>query len=84
MSTQDGAPGARDSGTAADSTGIGGILPAPREIVYFLLMTQQEQAVAIRRLASQGMSDTTLATATRLSVEQIRRIIAEPTKGPPE
>jgi len=48
-----------------------------RELVHFLLLSADEQAAAIRRLASQGLSDSTIAAATRLSVEQIRRIIGQ-------
>ena len=48
---------------------------------YFGLLDQAEQAIAIRRPAAFGMSDTTIASATKLSVEQIRRIIAEHSLG---
>ena len=44
----------------------------------FVTMNREQQAAAIRRMASEGRSDHTIATATRLSVEQIRRILAEP------
>lgn len=62
----------------ADSTTDRSTIPhAPRELLHFLLLSPTEQANAIRRLAATGMSDFTIATATRLSVEAIRRIIAE-------
>jgi DNA invertase Pin-like site-specific DNA recombinase len=56
-------------------------MTAPRELVHFLLLPPKEQAAAIRRLAASGMSVQTIATATRLSVEQIRQLLAEPESG---
>jgi hypothetical protein len=44
---------------------------------YFLLLNAEEQREAIHRLARSGMGDYSIASATRLSVEQIRKIIAE-------
>jgi hypothetical protein len=44
---------------------------------YFLLLTPDEQAAAIRRLAASGLSDHVIASATRLSVEMIRTILGE-------
>ncbi len=49
----------------------------PRELLHFLLLDREQQAQAIRRLATSGMSDHTIAAVTRLSVEMIRRIVAE-------
>ena len=37
-----------------------------------------EQRAAIKRLAAEGMSDYGIASATKLSVEQVRLILAEP------
>jgi DNA invertase Pin-like site-specific DNA recombinase len=48
-----------------------------RELHHFLLLDRDQQAQAVRRLISSGMSETTAAAATKLSVEQIRRILAE-------
>lgn len=48
-----------------------------REMRYFLLLSRDEQAAAIRRLAATGMSDYSIAAATKLAVEQIRRVLAE-------
>lgn len=47
------------------------------ELFHFDRLTRAEQAQAIRRMASEGWSEYGLAAATRLSVEQIRRILAE-------
>ncbi len=47
-----------------------------RELRHFLLLGPAQQREAIMRLAASGMSDTTIATATSLSVEQIRRVLA--------
>lgn len=49
----------------------------PRELMHFLLLTHDQQVQAIRRLHAMGMSDHTIAAATRLSVEMIRRLLAE-------
>lgn len=46
------------------------------ELRYFLLLTPEQQADAIRRLARTGVSDHGIAAATRLSVEMVRRILA--------
>lgn len=47
----------------------------PAELANFLRLTRAEQAAAIRQLARAGLSDWQLAHASRLSVEQIRRIL---------
>jgi hypothetical protein len=52
-------------------------MTAPRELVHFLLLTPEERSAAIRRLAALGWSELSIAAATRLSVEQIRRVLAE-------
>jgi len=56
---------------------------APRELAHFLLLSHADQVDAIRRLARQGMSDLTIAAATRLAVEQVRRLLSEPLEGKP-
>ena len=55
-----------------------------RELYHFLLLTREEQHAAIRRLASSGMNEYTIAAATRLSVEQIRRALAERAEESPQ
>src|SRR5690242_11341940 len=50
-------------------------MSAPRELAPFLLLSREEQTAAIRRLASQGWSEHSIAAATRLNVEQIRHIL---------
>lgn len=50
---------------------------APRELQHFLQLDHSQQCQAIRRLAAEGLSDHTIAAATRLSVEMIRRLLAE-------
>jgi hypothetical protein len=49
----------------------------PPELLHFLRLTQAEQAAAIRRLAAEGWSELSIAAATKLSVEMIRRVLAE-------
>ena len=48
-----------------------------RELHHFLLLTVTEQAEAIKRMAASGWSEYTIAAASRLSVEQVRRVLAE-------
>lgn len=48
------------------------------QLHHFLLLDREQQAQAIRRMANTGWSDSSIAAATRLSVEQVRRILAEP------
>jgi hypothetical protein len=50
-------------------------------LLYFLLLTPGEQWVAIRRMSAQGWSDHGIATATKLAVEQVRRVLAEQAPG---
>lgn len=52
-------------------------VPHSRELIHFLLLDREQQVQAIRRLASSGMSDHTIAAVTRLAVEQIRRTLSE-------
>ena len=49
------------------------------DLHYFAMLTHDEQRAAIQRMAAQGMSDQTIAAATKLSVEMIRAIIGERT-----
>lgn len=46
-------------------------------IRHFLALGQEAQAGAIRRMAAAGHSTATIAAATRLSEEQIRRVLEE-------
>lgn len=62
-------------GVAADSTGSGASVTRGRELLHFSLLSPEQQADAIRRLSAQGISDFTIAAATRLSIEMIRRIL---------
>ncbi len=48
-----------------------------RELRHFLLLDTGQQAQAIRRLASSGMPEYTIAAATGLGVAQVRRVLAE-------
>lgn len=52
-------------------------MSTPRELLQFLLLSPTEQATAIRRLHLSGMSETTISAATKLSVEQVRKILTE-------
>ncbi len=49
----------------------------PRELVYFLMLTQAEQIDAVKKMARLGWSDYGIAGATRLNVEAVRRILGE-------
>jgi len=49
--------------------------PSP-EMQHFWNLSAAEQEAAIKRLADSGLSDATMAAATKLSVEQVRRILA--------
>lgn len=62
-------------GVAADSTGSGASVTRERELLHFMLLSSEQQADAIRRLSVQGMSDFTIAAATRLSIEMVRHIL---------
>jgi predicted transcriptional regulator len=48
-----------------------------KEMYYFWLLSRDEQAQAIARFASSGMSESTIATATGLSIAMVRRVLAE-------
>jgi DNA invertase Pin-like site-specific DNA recombinase len=45
--------------------------------MHFTVLSREEQASAIRRLAATGQGEHTIARATGLSVEQVRRILAD-------
>ena len=44
---------------------------------YFALLTRDEQAEAIIRMAAQRMSESTISAATQLSIEQIRQVLGQ-------
>ncbi|MGO9623751.1 MAG: hypothetical protein ACLP2Q_04765 [Steroidobacteraceae bacterium] len=48
-----------------------------REMRYFRMLDRTEQAQAIHRLAKSGYSPPTIAAATALSVEMVRKILGE-------
>lgn len=50
-----------------------------RQMHYFAMLTQEEQAMAICRMAASGMGVSVIATATQLSVEMITKILGEKT-----
>jgi hypothetical protein len=45
--------------------------------LHFTTLSPAEQAAAIRRLAASGQGEHTIAHATGLSVEMVRRVLAE-------
>lgn len=47
-----------------------------RQVHYFQIMPPDEQVQAIQRLANSGMPHATIAAATGLSVEMVRRLLA--------
>ena len=47
---------------------------------HFDRLTRDEQAAVIRRMAAEGMSDHSIAAATRLSVEFVREVVGERVK----
>jgi hypothetical protein len=51
--------------------------PGAGKMAYFLMLTRDEQAAAIRRLSSSGMSDYGIASATGLAVEHVRAILGD-------
>jgi hypothetical protein len=55
----------------------------PRELVHFHLLDRGQQTKAIQRMAAQGWRDYTIATATRLSVAMVRRVIGQRSRGAP-
>lgn len=52
----------------------------PREFMHFAALPHEERQAAIRRLAEQGLSVGTIASATRLSVEMVRQILGAPAR----
>ena len=51
--------------------------PNDRRMHYFEMLTREEQAQAIARLAASGVSDYGIASATGLAVEMVRKILGE-------
>ena len=58
---------------------MGAAAQSGRELQHFLLLDRDQQREAVCRLASSGMSDYSVAAATKLSVEMIRTILGERT-----
>ncbi len=52
--------------------------PDMERLRHFATLGRQQQAQGIRRLASVGWSDSSIAAVTGLSIEQVCRIMAEP------
>lgn len=50
---------------------------------HFRAMPHDQQVQAIRRLAAAGQGDHTIARATGLSVEMVRRVLAEQLREAP-
>lgn len=50
-------------------------------MIYFALLSRDEQHAAIHRLAASGMGDYGIAAATRLSVEMVRTILGETSRA---
>jgi hypothetical protein len=48
-----------------------------KRMSHFALLTADEQRAAIARLANSGMSESTIAAATMLSIEMIRKILGK-------
>jgi DNA invertase Pin-like site-specific DNA recombinase len=48
-----------------------------RQLRAFHELDRERQAMAIRRMAADGHGDDTIASATGLSREQVRRILSE-------
>jgi hypothetical protein len=64
------------------SRSIGGALDqAALSRLHFHALDREQQAAAIRRLADAGHGDHTIAQATGLSAEQIRRVVADSASG---
>jgi hypothetical protein len=48
-----------------------------REMSHFLMMSEADRHAAIQRMAKNGWSDYSIAAATRLSVEMVRKLLGE-------
>jgi hypothetical protein len=64
-------------GCSAIKAAIGVPMSADRRMHYFSMLNRDEQAKAIARLASSGMNDYGIASATGISVEMVRKILGE-------
>lgn len=53
-----------------------------RRMNYFLLLTAEQQQQSIRRLARSGMADSSIAAATGLHVDDVRRALAQSAEVP--
>ncbi len=48
-----------------------------RELRHFMLLDENERRRAIHRLADSGFSDYAIASASALSVEMVRKVLAD-------
>jgi hypothetical protein len=53
-------------------------VPTGAHLRYFHLLNTEEQAQAVKRLIQSHQTDAHVAELTGLSVEQVRRIVAQP------
>lgn len=63
--------------TAYWSTSVAGAFDRDRHLPH----THDEMRAAVHELATRGMTDYGIAAATRLSVEQVRRLLSEHGRG---
>lgn len=64
-------------GGALDLAALSALSDPDDRMAHFRLLSRNQQAAAIHRLAATGMTDHGIASATRLSVEMVRRILGE-------
>lgn len=76
MTTRRAVPGRLDMRALAALTGTHATDEA--RMRHFLTLDQSRQVEAIRRLHATGQSDHTIARATGLAVEQVRRVLVAP------
>lgn len=54
-----------------------GQIPGDSRLLYFTLMTRTEQEATIVKMFNSGWTELGISAATKLSIEQIRRVIGQ-------
>jgi hypothetical protein len=67
----------RSTSGPLDQQALSGTDPDRDRMRAFHALDQEQQAAAIHRMADEGFTESQIASATRLSVEFIRRVLAE-------
>jgi hypothetical protein len=71
----------RNIGGSLDASALSALAGSDARMRAFHVLDREQQAAAIRRLAALGWSEHGISWATKLNVDQIRRVLATETSA---